>query len=137
MVRTGRRCGRHLVAHSPSPVGGRQLAEIPTSFGGAKREVPLGFCLEKAIKVAKLRHIAITVPDPEVSARFYEVVFELAIVGRTDSELASGVYLSDGTICLALLCYKTDEAAGKDRGQGYVGAHHIGFWCECTARSRA
>ena len=80
--------------------------------------------------MAKLRHVAITVPDPEKSARFYEKVFGLERVGTTDSALASGVYLSDGVISLALLNYKTDEAAGEEKGKGFVGVHHIGFWVD-------
>ena len=80
--------------------------------------------------MAKLRHVAISVPDPEKSARFYEKVFGLKRVGTTDSELASGVYLSDGVISLALLNYKTDEAAGEEKGKDFVGVHHIGFWVD-------
>lgn len=80
--------------------------------------------------MAKLRHIAIAVPDVERSAQFYEKVFELERVGTTDSELATGIYLSDGVISLALLNYKTDEAAGKERGKDYVGVHHVGFWVD-------
>lgn len=80
--------------------------------------------------MAKLRHVAIAVPDPEKSARFYEKVFGLKRVGTTDSELASGVYLSDGVISLALLDYKTDEAAGEEKGKDFVGVHHIGFWVD-------
>ncbi len=80
--------------------------------------------------MAKLRHIAIAVPDVEKSAQFYEKVFELERVGTTDSDLATGIYLSDGVICLALLNYKTDEAAGTERGKDYVGVHHVGFWVD-------
>ena len=80
--------------------------------------------------MAKLRHVAIAVPDPEKSARFYEKVFGLKRVGTTDSELASGVYLSDGVVSLALLDYKTDEAAGEEKGKDFVGVHHIGFWVD-------
>ena len=80
--------------------------------------------------MAKLRHIAIAVPDVERSAQFYEKVFELERVGTTDSDLATGIYLSDGVISLALLNYKTDEAAGKERGKDYVGVHHVGFWVD-------
>src|SRR5580658_4736075 len=72
--------------------------------------------------MAKLRHIAIAVPDPARSAAFYAEVFGLEIVGETESPLASGVYLSDGTVCLALLNYKTDEAAGLERGRDDVDA---------------
>ena len=80
--------------------------------------------------MAKLRHVAIAVPDPEKSARFYEKVFGLKRVGTTDSELASGVYLSDGVVSLALLKYKTDEAAGEEKGKDFVGVHHFGFWVD-------
>ena len=80
--------------------------------------------------MAKLRHVAIAVPDPEKSARFYEKVFGLKRVGTTESELASGVYLSDGVVSLALLDYKTDEAAGEEKGKDFVGVHHIGFWVD-------
>ena len=48
--------------------------------------------------MAKLRHIAITVPDPEKAAQFYEKAFGLKRVGRTDWDGAHGVYLSDGVI---------------------------------------
>lgn len=77
--------------------------------------------------MAKIRHLALAVPDPEKAAAFYEKVFELERVGHTESPLATGVYLSDGTFNLALLKYKTDEAAGTERGRNYVGAHHFGF----------
>jgi methylmalonyl-CoA/ethylmalonyl-CoA epimerase len=80
--------------------------------------------------MGKIRHIALSVPDPEKSSAFYQKTFGLAEVGRTDSPLATGVYLSDGTICLALLKYKTDEAAGVERGKDWVGVHHLGFWVD-------
>jgi catechol 2,3-dioxygenase-like lactoylglutathione lyase family enzyme len=79
---------------------------------------------------AKLRHVAVAVPDPEKSAQFYIKNLGMKEVGKTDSPIATGVYLSDGVMCLALLKYKTDEAAGKERGKGYVGVHHIGFWVD-------
>ena len=55
---------------------------------------------------AKLRHIAITTPDPWKTAEFYMNAFGLKKVGETDSTLAIGVYLSDGVINMALLKYK-------------------------------
>ena len=76
--------------------------------------------------MAKLRHIAITVPDPAKAAEFYMKAFGLKKVGETDWTGARGVYLSDGVINLALLNYKTDEYAGK-RGRDFVGLHHFGF----------
>jgi catechol 2,3-dioxygenase-like lactoylglutathione lyase family enzyme len=86
--------------------------------------------------MAKLRHIAIAVPDPMEAAKFYSEAFDLQIVEPTESPIASGVYLSDGTICLALLNYKTDAAAGLERGKDWVGLHHFGFWCDDLATQR-
>ena len=86
--------------------------------------------------MAKLRHIAITVPDPQKSAEFYIRVFGMKKVGETDWVNARGVYLSDGTFNLALLHYKTDQAAGEWRGRDYVGIHHIGFWVDDVAATR-
>jgi catechol 2,3-dioxygenase-like lactoylglutathione lyase family enzyme len=83
---------------------------------------------------AKLRHIAITVPDPEKAAAFYMEVFGMKRVGATDWEGAKGVYLSDGVMNLALLHYKTEHYAGS-RGRDFVGVHHFGFWVEDVAAS--
>ena len=85
--------------------------------------------------MAKLRHIAITVPDPEKAAEFYERAFGLKRVGGTDWHGAHGVYLSDGVVNLALLHYKKEEFAGQ-RGRGFVGVHHIGFIVDDVAETR-
>ena len=85
--------------------------------------------------MSKLRHIAITVPDPWKTAEFYVRVFGMKKVGETDWENAKGVYLSDGVINLALLNYKTEHAAGE-RGRGFVGVHHFGFWVDDVEASR-
>ena len=87
------------------------------------------------MKPARLRHIAVTVPDPEKAAEFYIKAFGLKRVGETDWENAKGVYLSDGVINLALLHYKTEDAAGH-RGRDFVGVHHFGFEVEDVAASR-
>ena len=85
--------------------------------------------------MAKLRHIAFSVPDPEKAADFYCEAFDMVRVGKTDSPLAKGCYVSDGVITVALLAYKSDEWAGyvegeDERGKDYVGLHHIGFWVD-------
>jgi catechol 2,3-dioxygenase-like lactoylglutathione lyase family enzyme len=85
--------------------------------------------------MAQLRHIAITVPDPWKAAEFYMKAFGLKKVGETDWANARGVYLSDGTINIALLQYKTEEAAGW-RGRGFVGVHHVGFLVDDVDASR-
>ena len=78
--------------------------------------------------MAKIKHIALSVQDPEKTARFYEEVFGLKRVGTTESVLASGVYLSDGDINIALLNYKSDEMSGMAAGgKDFVGTHHFGF----------
>ncbi|GAA4337386.1 hypothetical protein GCM10023144_33050 [Pigmentiphaga soli] len=78
--------------------------------------------------MAKIRHIAMSVPDPQASAKFYCETFGMEIVGETDSPLAKGLYLSDGTISLALLKYKADEWAGMDKDATCI--NHIGFWVD-------
>ena len=86
--------------------------------------------------MAKLRHIALSVPDPWASARFYQEAFGLEKVGEAHSSTADGVYLSDGTVSLTLLKYKADAPAGPV-GKDFVGLHHMGFVCEdLQAQSR-
>ena len=87
--------------------------------------------------MGKLRHIAISVPDPWEAAEFYMKAFGLEKVGETDSTLARGVYLTDGVINIALLNYKNDEVAGPERGRKFIGLHHIGFWVDDVAAARA
>ena len=85
--------------------------------------------------MGKLRHIALSVPDPWKAAAFFQKAFGMKKVGETDSVLARGVYLSDGTVNMALLNYKTDEMAGH-RGKDFVGIHHLGFWVDDVNESR-
>ena len=92
--------------------------------------------------MAKLRHIALSVPDPEKTADFYCEAFDMKRVGTTDSPLAKGCYVSDGVITMALLKYKTDEMSGyvegeDERGKDFVGIHHFGFWVDDVEESEA
>ena len=80
--------------------------------------------------MAKIKHIAISTQDVEKTARFYIDVFGLTEVGKVDSPGASGYYLSDGDINLAILNFKNDVVAGAERGKDYSGIHHIGFQVE-------
>lgn len=79
---------------------------------------------------AKLRHIAISVPDIEASARFYEAAFGLKRVNFAATPFGDGLSLSDGVINLTLLHFHTDDAAGDKRGKDFVGIHHMGFIVE-------
>lgn len=77
--------------------------------------------------MAKLRHIAISVPDLEKSAAFYEQTFGLKRVNFVVTPYGDGLSLSDGVINLTLLHFHTDDAAGDERGKEFVGLHHFGF----------
>jgi methylmalonyl-CoA/ethylmalonyl-CoA epimerase len=77
----------------------------------------------------RIRHIALSVPDPWATAAFYKSAFGMTEVGETDSRLAEGVFLTDGVINLALLKFK-DEHASQGKGVDYVGLHHVGFWVD-------
>ena len=60
----------------------------------------------------KLRHIAIAAEDPEAMAEFYKRAF---------------VFLSDGTLNMAILKFKTDQLG---KGLDYRGIHHFGVLVE-------
>jgi catechol 2,3-dioxygenase-like lactoylglutathione lyase family enzyme len=82
----------------------------------------------------KIRHIAISVQDPWAAAEFYKQAFGLEELGETDSNLAEGVFLTDGVINLALLKFKSDVAA-QGTGKDFVGLHHVGFWVDDAVAS--
>jgi len=71
----------------------------------------------------KLRHVAITVPDTEATATYYEKTFGLERLWKSPN----GIMLSDGTVSLAILKFQTDAMAGDERGKDFHGIHHIGF----------
>jgi methylmalonyl-CoA/ethylmalonyl-CoA epimerase len=67
--------------------------------------------------MAKLRHIALIVPDPEKAAKFFEKAFDMKVAGKA----RRGLYVSDGTINVALL---------KQEGNEEVGIYHFGMWVD-------
>ena len=67
--------------------------------------------------MAKMRHIALIVPDPEASAKFFEEAFDLKRAGTA----RRGIYLSDGVINIALLKQEPHEKAGL---------YHFGMWVD-------
>ena len=80
--------------------------------------------------MAKLRHIAVATQDADRSAEFFMKAFGFRKVRRVDGSAVCGHILTDGTINLAILDFKTDEAAGKELGRKYSGLHHLGFEVE-------
>ena len=77
--------------------------------------------------MAHIKHIAIATQDADKTARFYIDVFGLKEIAKLDNPNASGYYLSDGNINLAILDFKNDQVTGPEYGQNYSGIHHIGF----------
>src|SRR5438067_13799860 len=75
----------------------------------------------------KLRHIAIAAEDPEKMADFYKKAFDFKEVGRPNGVLADGVFLSDGTLNMAILKFKTDQLG---KGMDFRGIHHFGILVE-------
>ena len=63
--------------------------------------------------MAKLRHIAVATQDADRSAEFFMKAFGFRKVRRVDGSAVCGHILTDGTINLAILDFKTDEAAAE------------------------
>ena len=68
--------------------------------------------------MAKLRHIALIVDDPEKSAQFFEQAFDMKRAGTA----RRGIYMTDGTVNVALLKVEGDKEK--------VGIYHFGMWVD-------
>ena len=68
--------------------------------------------------MAKLRHIAIAVPDIQATAQFYESSFGMKRVRESDV----AVMLSDGTVSLAII-----DSNKNVNAESRSGLHHFGF----------
>jgi lactoylglutathione lyase len=80
--------------------------------------------LEQEFPMAtRLRHIAISVPDPEKAAKFFEEAFGMTIAGRA----GVGLYVTDGTVNVALLKFP-GEVPGFS--PGHFGLIHFGMWVD-------
>ncbi len=76
--------------------------------------------------MAKLRHIAMQVPDLEKAAQFYEKVFDMKRVTRGDTPYGNAQMMTDGVINLALLNFPEGTIGGKG-DPDWAGLHHVGF----------
>jgi catechol 2,3-dioxygenase-like lactoylglutathione lyase family enzyme len=76
--------------------------------------------------MAKLRHIAIAVPDIQATARFYEASFGMQRV--RESNVA--VMLSDGVVSLAII-----DSNNNPNADERAGLHHFGFLVDDLAES--
>jgi lactoylglutathione lyase len=68
--------------------------------------------------MAKMRHIAVIVADPEKSAKFFEDAFGMTRAGTA----RRGIYMSDGTINIALLKQENEKEK--------LGLYHFGMWVD-------
>jgi len=76
--------------------------------------------------MAKLRHIALSVPDPEAAARFFEQAFGMRRAGNA----MRGIYMTDGIINVALLNFGDEPIAGFENQKGFHGLLHFGMWVD-------
>ena len=72
----------------------------------------------KVQRMAKLRHIALIVPDPEAAAKFFEQAFDMKRAGTA----RRGIYMSDGTVNVALLKKEADNEK--------IGIYHFCMWVD-------
>src|SRR3954464_14540366 len=86
--------------------------------------------------MAKIRHIAITAEDPFVTAELFKSALGLEEISRGDSELAREVYLTDGYINLAIVCWKRTRETPNPYPDGY-GLDHFGVQVDDLAGAEA
>ena len=80
--------------------------------------------------MAKLRHIAMQVPDLEAAAQFYESAFEMERVAEAEAPIGDAISLSDGVMNLTLLNFPDEGESGRINGADWAGLHHFGFIVE-------
>ena len=79
----------------------------------------------------KIKHIALSTQDVDKTAKFYMDVFGMKEIAKLDGMGAKGYYLSDGDLNMAVLKFRSAQAADRGDGMGPVkGLHHFGFWVE-------
>lgn len=76
--------------------------------------------------MAKLRHLAIAVSDPEAAAQFFEKAFGMTRAGQA----MRGVYMTDGIMNVALLNFGEEPVPGFESEKDYNGIIHFGMWVD-------
>ena len=79
--------------------------------------------------MAKIRHLAIAVNDPDAALKFYTEAFGFKEIGFSDNERIRGYFLTDGTINIVVAKFKTDQIG---KGLDYTGLHHFGVVVDDT-----
>jgi catechol 2,3-dioxygenase-like lactoylglutathione lyase family enzyme len=75
--------------------------------------------------MGKIRHLAITAEDPFATAELFKKALGLEELSRGDSELAREVYLTDGYLNIAIVCWKRTKETPNPYPDGY-GLDHFG-----------
>jgi lactoylglutathione lyase len=83
--------------------------------------------------MAKLRHIALSVSDPEAAAQFFEQAFGMKRAGNA----MRGVYMTDGVMNVALLNFKDETVPGYAGLKDVRGVIHFGMWVDDLEQAEA
>ena len=83
--------------------------------------------------MAKLRHIALSVSDPEAAAIFFEKAFGMTRAG----DAQRGVYMTDGVMNVALLNFGNESIAGHAGLKDVRGVIHFGMWVDNLEEAEA
>jgi lactoylglutathione lyase len=81
----------------------------------------------------RLRHLAISVRDPEAAASFFEQAFGMTRAGNA----MRGVYMTDGVMNVALLNFGDEPIAGFEDQKNVCGLIHFGMWVDSLEESDA
>ena len=82
--------------------------------------------------MAKLRHIALSVPDCAKAQKFFEDAFDMKTVGKSGERV---VYMSDGTVNVALI-NRGGKPLGWDKDELFFGVDHFGMWVDDIKEAR-
>ena len=74
----------------------------------------------------KLRHIALSVSDPEAAAQFFEQAFGMQRAGPA----MRGIYMTDGVMNVALLNFGDETVPGYAHLKDVRGVIHFGMWVD-------
>jgi len=74
----------------------------------------------------KLRHLALSVEDPEAAAQFFEKAFGMTRAGKA----MRGVYMTDGVMNVALLNFANETVPGYAGLKDVRGVIHFGMWVD-------
>ena len=75
--------------------------------------------------MAKLRHVAMFVEDPDKTAKFFEEAFDMTLAQKTKTVR----FMTDGTVNVALIQHRPGETK--------LGLDHFGMWVDDIEEAKA